>query len=135
MTYVFASLIVVWICGLLFLAGLCMNDLRLVLNNLVPGATGSPPPRTGVLDHVVGIAPFAIPHPGVFLAALLLQIAHLTRLDRVRSTLFSNINPSELNEAGRSYFEAGIKHERMFMVWIVAGFILLVFAVPNLQTS
>lgn len=135
MTYVFASLIVAWLCVLLFLAGLCMNDMRLVLNNLAPGATGSQPPPAGMLDKVVGIAPFAIPHPAVFLAALLLQIAHLTRLDRLKSTLFSSINPAELNEAGRSYLKAGIKHERMLIVWVVGGFILLIVTVSHFQTS
>ena len=135
MTYVFVSLIVAWICGLLFLAGLCMNDLRLVLNNLLPGAAGSPPPRNGLLDHVAGIAPVVISHPAVFLAALLLQIARLTRLDRLNSTIFSSINPAELNEAGRGYLEAAIKHERMLFVWGGGGVVLLIFAAVHFQTS
>lgn len=134
MTYVFAGLIVAWICGLLFLAGLCMNDFRLILNNLVPGAAGNPPPRIGLLDHVVGIAPVVIYHPAVFLAALLLQIARLTRLDRLKSTIFASINPAELNEAGRSYLESAIKHERMLIVWIGGG-VFLVFAAVHIQTS
>jgi hypothetical protein len=37
MTYLVTSLIVLWLGGLLFFAGQALNDMRLVLNNLVPG--------------------------------------------------------------------------------------------------
>jgi hypothetical protein len=38
MMYLVTGLIVVWFAGLLFLAGQQLNDIRLVLNNLAPGA-------------------------------------------------------------------------------------------------
>lgn len=39
MTYLVGSLVAVWFCGLVFLAGRGLNLARLVLNNLQPGAT------------------------------------------------------------------------------------------------
>jgi hypothetical protein len=38
MIYVVTSLIVIWLAGLLVLAGQALNDIRLVLNNLTPDA-------------------------------------------------------------------------------------------------
>lgn len=38
MIYVANGLLVLWLAGMLMLVGVAMNDIRLVLNNLVPGA-------------------------------------------------------------------------------------------------
>ena len=38
MTYLATCLMIIWIAGLLYLAGRWMNDLRLVLNSLTPDA-------------------------------------------------------------------------------------------------
>jgi hypothetical protein len=38
MDYLFGALVAIWIIGTLFLAGVHLNDIRRVLNNLVPGA-------------------------------------------------------------------------------------------------
>ena len=38
MIYVANGFLVLWLAGLLVLTGVAMNDIRLVLNNLVPGA-------------------------------------------------------------------------------------------------
>jgi hypothetical protein len=38
MTYLLAGIIVIWLCGLLFLVGQYLNDIRVVLNNLAPDA-------------------------------------------------------------------------------------------------
>src|SRR5215472_17368247 len=98
MSYILASLIAMWICGLLFLAGLLLNDARVIYNNLVPGAL----PRIGEpwrsreprWWHAIGLLPLST--ADIVLVPALFLIGRASGLDRV-SCRISGVNPALLN--------------------------------------
>jgi hypothetical protein len=122
MSYVLAGLITVWICGLLFLAGVLLNDLRMIYNNLFPGAQsriGEPwRPSEWRWWHAIVFLPLnaadIVMMPAMFL------IGRASGLDRV-SPLITGVNPALLNDIGVIQWKKAIRHELITVAWAIAG--------------
>lgn len=126
MTYFAMSLVVVWLTGLLLIAGLYLNDIRLVLNNVAAGkpAGASPlqPPRA------IFTAPiFFVPLVGLVADILYMAWLLLGRSSRMSGGLIGGTDPNSLNETGRIHLRRTIRHEWMMLGWIVGGFILMLW--------
>jgi hypothetical protein len=129
MSYVVAGLITVWICGLLLLAGALLNDLRVIYNNLLPGAQsriGEPwRPRELRWWHAIAFLPLSAADIVVMPAMFL--IGRASGLDRV-SPLISGVNPALLNEIGVIQRKKAIRHELITVAWAIAGIALISWA-------
>ena len=99
MTYLAISLVAVWCCGALFLAGRTLNFIRLVYNNLAPGKT------LGYPDY---------------LRFFFWRFRFMTDAN--------GIGPEHLTEAGRQYRKKAIRNDWFFLAWALSGFVLLPWA-------
>jgi hypothetical protein len=100
MIYVAGSLVAIWLGGGLVFAAYALNDMRVIFNNF---AQGRSPSNSGAAGGFIGFgAGFSL-----------------------RATA---VNPDHLNEVGREHLRKAIRHERMWYVWAIGGFILIVCA-------
>ncbi|WP_027566648.1 hypothetical protein [Bradyrhizobium sp. URHA0013] len=121
MSFPVALFAVIWVLGLLLIAGLYLNDLRVVLNNVTPGAQMSMLPahptwvnKTAAIVSVAWLE-------ALLVAAASLTIGRLFKLDRPASVLISRCDPSCLTEAGRLHLANAARHERFALAWVIAG--------------
>jgi hypothetical protein len=127
-TYSLAVLIVIWLCGLLFFAGQHLNDLRVVLNNLAPGAppSESPAPRPErVLFMAASTLPLFPSYLGIMYLAAMLLLGRLFNFDPTKSYSLANIDPALLNEAGRNHLKRVSRHQLITLAWASAGLVLI----------
>lgn len=111
----------IWILSLLGVAGLYLNDLRIVLNNVAPGARMSILPAHPTCVHkAVAIASVAWLE-ALLIAAASLTIGRLFKLDRHAAMLISRCDPSCLTEAGRLHLANAAQHERFALAWAMVG--------------
>lgn len=121
MTLALIILAAIWVCGLLFVAALYLNDLRLVLNSVAPGAQMSMlPARPHWMNETTAIVSLAS------LEALLLTVVSLTigrvlKLDHAASVRISQCDPACLTDAGRLHLANAARHERFALAWSIAG--------------
>jgi hypothetical protein len=132
MTYLAIGVVVAWLGGLLFLAGLYLNDIRLVLNSYAPGKgpTGDSlqlPPAYAVA------AAFFVPNVVDLLVAAALLLSGRSALNRLGH--FAKFDRSQLTEAGRAYLDKAVRHERIFFAFIVGGVVPIAWAVYLLSKS
>jgi len=126
MTYVITSLVVVWVCGLVILAGLLLNDARVIYNNLIPGAQ----PEVGRPSHSNGLrwwhAIWWLPMGAadIVLLPLILLFHRVFEIDRF-SYRFSSIDPVSLNETGLAQLRSAIRRGWFIVVWAAVGFVLI----------
>ncbi|WFU35643.1 hypothetical protein QA635_15040 [Bradyrhizobium brasilense] len=106
MIYLSGSLVTLWFCGLVFLAGRGLNLSRLVLNNLQPGATYFG--KGDVKSFTLLGAEF-----------------------RIQATA---IDPSLLTEAGKTYQNRARLNDRIMIAWGAGGFILIGVLFSYLRT-
>lgn len=125
MTFVLPSLILIWICGLLFLAGLLLNDVRLLYNNIIPGAarTSNPPLRDRRFGRAVGWFPPTPEWISLGIASVL--IGHIFKIDRAGGSPLTGIDPAALNETGRLHLKKTMRHEWITLAWMVVGLALI----------
>ena len=125
MAYLLAVLVLVWVCGVLFVAGRYLNDLRLVLNNVIPGAQFSVlPQRPNWLRDAAGIV--SVPTlEGLVLAGAALTIGRVFKLDSLECRI-SRCDPACLTEAGRLHLDRAARHERFAFAWMVGGVAVVV---------
>lgn len=129
MTFALIGLIVVWLCGLLFLAGQHLNDIRLVLNNIAPEARSADrPSQPRLLRAAVTTLPFTLSFQDLVAAAAMLLIGRSFGLDRSNAYRITSIDPALLTEAGRVHLKRTIRQERILIGWMLGGFILLACA-------
>lgn len=125
MTFLAIGIIAVWLVGLLCIAGLYLNDIRLVLNNHVlekrasTDCRQSPPPYLAAASLVV---PSIL---DLMLAAVLFLLSR--RSPRFDERIAGKIDPASLNETGRAHLQRTIRHEWAMLAWIVGGFIVMVW--------
>lgn len=125
MTYFVTVLVLIWICGLLLVAGRYLNDLRVVLNNVVPGEEVTMlPRRPNWLRDAAGVAPLASLTDLIF-AGLALTVGRVLRLERWDSAHLSNCDPACLTEAGQVHLKRVAGHERFALGWMIGGLALL----------
>jgi len=126
MTYLAIGLVVVWLGGLLFLAGVHLNDLRLLHNNFAPGKrpTGDslqlPPAQ-------IAVAALLSPLLDLVLSTAWLLSGRSTGRDRFRGHL-AGVDRSQLTDAGRAYLDKAVRHERIFFAYIIGGFVPIAWA-------
>lgn len=136
MTFVLVGIIVAWLCGLLFLAGQHLNDIRLVLNNIAPEARSSDQPsQSRLLSAAATSLPLSSSLQNFSLMAVMLLIWHSFRLDRLFVSRISSIDPARLTETGHVHLKRTVRRERILIAWMVGGFILLICAAIYLQAS
>lgn len=122
-----ASLVaVIWISGLLFIAGLYLNDVRVVLNNVAPGAELSMLPERSTWAHKAAAIASVSWWEALLLAAVSLTLGRLLEGGRQGSFLISRCDPACLNEAGRLHLARAARHEQLALVWAMLGFASLV---------
>lgn len=121
MTFPVAHFAVIWVLGLLFITGLYLNDLRVVLNNVAPGAQISMLPANPTLLHKTAAIASIAWLEALLLAASSLTMGRLFKLDRQASVLISRCDPTCLTEAGRLHLANAARHERFALVWSIAG--------------
>lgn len=121
MTIPLAVLSAIWVCGLLFIAGQYLNDLRVVLNSVIPGTQMSILPARPTRVHktaaIVSLASFE----ALLFAAASLTIGRLFRLDHPASIRISQCDPACLTEGGRLHLAKAARHERLALTWMIAG--------------
>ena len=127
MSFVIASLIAIWICGVLFLAGLLLNDIRLIYNNIVPGEvpTNGPPSRAATSVAWLSF----LPTPewigwGIGWALM----TRIFRIEPRSGDPLAGIDPTILNDAGRTYLAKTIRHNWIALAWVIAGFVLVAWS-------
>jgi hypothetical protein len=120
MTYVLAVLAVIWICGLIFVTGQYLNDLRVVLNNVLPGAQLSLLlQRPNWARNAAGVV--SVPTlEGLVLAGAALTVGRVFKLDHLECRI-SKCNPACLTEAGRLHLNNVARHERFALAWMLGG--------------
>lgn len=125
MTYVATSLIVVWVCGILFFAGQQLNDMRVIYNNFVPGAQAksAQSSQTGWPRRVLAFVPFD--PPGLLLGLLGLLLDRAFRHERFDGYRAFSIDPELLTETGRAQLRKSIRHGWIMLAWVVGGFVLI----------
>jgi hypothetical protein len=123
MTYVVAGLIVIWFCGLLFLAGQFLNDLRLIYNNIAPGAQSiSESPSDPLWKRILmGSLAFLLDF-----AALSYFWGLLNHFDRVTSSWIAD--PARLTETGLFHLKKATRHMQIAFAWVPAGVLLIIWA-------
>lgn len=121
MTLALTILAAIWGCGLLLIAGLYLNDLRVVLNNVAPGAQMSTLPARPRWMHqtaaIVSLGSFET----LLLTAISLTIGRVLKLDSAASVRISQCDPACLTDAGRLHLASAARHERFALAWVVAG--------------
>jgi hypothetical protein len=130
MTYLLAGIIVVWLCGLLFLAGQHLNDIRLVLNNLAPDAQPSkrrPPPPQRLLYATASTLPFVPSFLGLAFLAAILLLGRFFKFDQAQAYSLAHFDPALLNETGRNHLKRVSRHQLIMLAWAIAGLILIVW--------
>ena len=100
MTHLAIGLVIAWCAGLLLLAGRALNFTRLIYNNIVPGKNYWKPEK---------IFRF------YFFSFHFVEDPQAT-------------NPASLTEIGRQYREKAIWNDKLIFAWILAGFVLIVWA-------
>lgn len=118
MTYLAIGVIVVWVGGLLFLAGLYLNDMRLVLNSYAPGE-GPTEDSLQLPPAYAVVAAFFVPSIVDLLVATALLLSG--RSARHRLGHFAKFDRSQLTEAGRAHLQKAVRHEQVFFAWIIGG--------------
>jgi hypothetical protein len=130
MTYLLAGMVVIWLCGLLFFVGQHLNDVRVVLNNLAPDAQSSerraPPPQR-LLYMTASTLPFMPSYLGLTFLAAMLLLGRFFNLDPTKSYSLANLDPSLLNETGRSHLKKVSRHQLIMLAWAIAGLISIVW--------
>jgi hypothetical protein len=127
MTYLVSALVVVWFGGVLFLAGQHLNDIRVVLNHIEPGASSAgTQPLQPRWSHETGITLLDAVFIGPILAIGVLLARRFLKLDGFAGRRASKIDPACLTEAGRVHLGNAIRHERIMFAWSAVGCILLV---------
>ena len=129
MTYLISSLVVVWLCGLLFIAGQYLNNVRLVLNNILPDArSAEPQPSQPHWSRETAVTALDAVFVGPVLGLGILLARYFFSLGRFEGCRITNIDPARLTVLGRAHLERAIRHERIMFAWIGAGCIILVWA-------
>lgn len=125
MTYVFAVLVAIWVCGLLFVAGQYLNDLRVVLNNVLPGTQlAMLPQRPNWVRDAAGVV--SVPTlEGLILTGTALTIGRVFRLEQLECRI-SKADPTCLTEAGRRQLDTAARHERFALAWIAGGIVTVI---------
>lgn len=125
MTYLAISLVVAWICGLIVLTLQSLNDIRLILNNLIPNArpTADQPSQAQLMREAATSLPFGA--QGLALGISTLLIGRLFNLDHWKGFRITKIDPALVNETGLVYLKRAIYRERIFSIWIIAGLIIV----------
>ena len=130
MTYLLAGLVAIWLCGLLFLAGQHLNDVRVVLNNLAPDAQsseGRAPPPQRLLYMTASTFPFVPSYLGLTFLAAILLLGRLFNFDPTKAYGLAHFDPALLNETGRDYLKKVSRHQLIILVWTIAGVIWIVW--------
>ncbi|MBR0856758.1 hypothetical protein [Bradyrhizobium liaoningense] len=121
MTLALTILAAIWVCGLLLIAGLYLNDLRVVFNSVAPGAQISMLPARPRWMHetpaIVSLASFEL----LLLTVVSLTIGRVLKLDRAASVRISQCDPACLTDAGRLHLANAARHERFALAWSIAG--------------
>ncbi len=125
MTYLAIGVVVVWLGGLLFLAGVHLNDLRLLHNNFAPGKRPTGDSLQLPPAHIA-VAALLSPLLDLVLSTAWLLSSRSTGRDRFRG--HSGVDRSQLTEAGRAYLEIAIRHERIFFAWMIGGVVPIIWA-------
>ena len=129
MTFALVGLIVIWICGLLFLAGQHLNNIRLVLNSIAPEArSADQPSQFRLLRAAVTTLPFTLSAQDLVAATSMLLIGRSFGLDRSNAYRITSIDPAVLTVAGRVHLKRTIRQEGFLIGWMLVGFVLLVLA-------
>jgi len=129
MTFALVGIIVVWLCGLLFLAGQHLNDIRLVLNNIAPGAQAADhPPQRLSFPAAIAAWPLTFSFWDLILTPATLLIGRSVGLDRSNAYRITGIDPELLTETGRVHLKRTIRRERILIGWMLGGFVLIVWA-------
>lgn len=128
MTLVLTILAAIWVCGLLLIAGLYLNDLRVVLNSVAPGAQMSMLPARPRWMHettaIVSLASLEI----LLLTVVSLTIGRVLKMGHAASIRISQCDPACLTDTGRLHLANAARHERLALAWSIAG-IASIFAI------
>jgi hypothetical protein len=130
MTYLLAGLVTIWLCGLLFLAGQHLNDIRVLLNNLAPDAQSSErrsPPPQWLLYATASTVPFAPSFLDLTFLAAMLLLGRFFNFDQAKAYSLANFDPALLNETGRNHLKRVSRHQLIMLAWAIAGLILIVW--------
>lgn len=133
MTPLLTGLVVVWLCGLLFLVGQYLNDIRIVFNNLNPEGTRSQPSKPRWLVTAATSVPTSF-LDATFIAATLL-ICRFFKLERPKTPSFYNMDPALVNEAGQTHLKKAVRHELALFAWVLGGFAVFACATVYFQAS
>ncbi|MBR0756586.1 hypothetical protein JQ604_30780 [Bradyrhizobium jicamae] len=130
MTNVLCGAIVVWICGLYFLASLNARDAEAVFENIAPGERHEavqPSPSRVVREGSFWLIDALFIGPGLAVAVRLL--GRIFNLDGYDAGCATKIDAARLTDAGRAHLKRAIRNERIMYAWMAAGSVLLVYAV------
>jgi hypothetical protein len=128
MTLALVGIIVTWVCALLFLAGQHLNDIRLVFNNIAPGAQAADQPSQRLsFPAAMAALPFTFSFWDLILTPAMLLLGRHLGLDRSNAYRISGLDPARLTETGRVHLKRTIRRERILMGWMLGGFILIVW--------
>lgn len=139
MNYVVAGLIVVWFGGMTVIAGLLLNDIRLIYNNIAPGAQSKkdPPLQDSSLRRVADAlffgADMLIFWPVLTVMAMINRSG--TDFDRFSGTWITRIDPALLTDTGLVHLKKAKRHEWIALAWMVAGTVVIVWASTYFQAS
>jgi hypothetical protein len=126
MGYILGSLFFIWVCGLLFLAGLLLNDVRVIYNNLLPGTQpriGEPwRPRELRWWHAIALLPLSA--ADIVVVPAMFLIGRAFGHDRI-SFRIAGVNPALLNETGLAQQKKAIRHEWITVAWAIGGVVLI----------
>lgn len=129
MMYLVSSLVVIWLCGLLFFAGQYLNNVRLVLNTIILDArSAEPQPSQPHWPRETAVTALDAVFIGPVLALGILLARYFFSLDRFEGGRITKIDPARLTVLGRAHLERAIRHERIMFGWIGAGCVILVWA-------
>ena len=134
MTHLLAGIIVVWLCGLLFLVGQHLNDIRVLLNNLAPDAQpseGRSPPPQRLLYVTASTLPFVPSYLGVTFLATMLLLGRFFNFDPTKAYSLANFDPALLNETGRNHLKMISRHQVIMLSWAIAGLIPVVWVTSS----
>jgi hypothetical protein len=123
-TLMHATFMTIWISGALFLAGLLLNDIRLIYNNIVPGEVlkNGPPSRAATSAVWLFLPP--IPE-SIGLGLVWTAIVRIFGIQPHSGNPIAGIDPTILNDAGRTHRERAIRHQWIMIVWTAAGLALM----------
>ena len=130
MTYLLAGIIVIWLCGLLFVVGGHLNDVRLAPNNLAPDAQPSemqPPQPQRLLCATASTLPFVPSCLGLAFVAAIPLLGRFFNLDQAQAYCHAHVDPALLNETGRNHLKRVSRHQFFFLAWAIAGLTFVVW--------